>query len=178
MESWGCSWECVERPVACLKPLFRYDADHDRGLITSDHRHQGHRYETHRHFRHRDLSAFLARLRTGGHATVASKENPAKTNKYVLKIQGPAGAKFDMLLITKPTERENPTRETATVVVPFSKDFEATSCYAWFDTLPDGASGKVGDQFEVLFIVNGHSSATAELTIQPRNKQTAGLGDL
>ena len=114
----------------------------------------------------------------GGHATVASKENPAKTNKYVLKIQGPAGAKFDMLLITKPTERENPTREKATVVVPFSKNLEATSCYAWFDTLPDGASGKVGDEFEVLFIVNGHSSATAEFKIQPRNKQTAGLGDL
>jgi hypothetical protein len=114
----------------------------------------------------------------GGYASDPPKENLPKTNQYVLKVHGPVGAKLDMLLITKPTKRAIPTRETATVVVPYSKSFEATSCFAWFDTLPDHASGKAGDQYQIHLMVNGHLSARAELAIEPKNKQTGGVGDL
>jgi hypothetical protein len=114
----------------------------------------------------------------GGRAAVSPKENLTKKNQYVLKVHGPVGAKLDMLLITKPTERGIPTRETATVVVPYSKSFEATSCFAWFDTLPESASGKARDKYEIHLMVNGHLSSRTEFAIEPKNKQTSGLGDL
>ncbi len=60
-----------------------------------------------------------------------------------------------MLLITKPTVDAGPTRESARIKVPFSKEFEAARCFVWFDTLPKGAGGKKGDKCRIVLKTNG-----------------------
>ncbi|HEV2293646.1 MAG TPA: hypothetical protein VGR35_07310 [Tepidisphaeraceae bacterium] len=72
---------------------------------------------------------------------------PAATHQYRLDIQGTPGTRTRMLLVTKPSEGANPDRREEIVRVPAQIDFRAVRCYAWFDSLPEGESGKEGDAF-------------------------------
>lgn len=83
-----------------------------------------------------------------------------------------------MLLVTKSQKRSGPTREAARVMSPYKKTFKAVGCYAWFDTLPDGNSGKNGDTFTITLQKDGTPSAEVQGKLEAANKQTGALGDL
>src|SRR3954454_15477794 len=114
-------------------------------------------------------------LFAGTRPMAGSQKGASLRNSYVLRVEGTKGVRLEMLLITKPTERDNPTRETASIAVPFSKQFTAASCYAWFDTLPGGASGQAGDEYHILLEKNGRPTAEVEGVVKPGNKATGGL---
>jgi hypothetical protein len=99
--------------------------------------------------------------------------------KYTLRVEGTAGVRLDLLLITKPTTNAGPTREAARITVPFSKEFEAARCFVWLDTLPDGAGGKKGDECRIVLETKGEATSRAETTMEPELEGgTSGLGDL
>lgn len=107
-----------------------------------------------------------------------AQEESQDRNKYVLRVEGTEGVRLEMLLITKSTARTGPKRESATITVPFSKEFSAASFYAWFDTLPGGASGKPGDTYHIFMEKNGRPDAEVEGIIKPDVHAMGGLGDL
>lgn len=109
-------------------------------------------------------------------ATQAHKESQA--NEYVLEVKGARGVQLDMLLITKPSPNAGPERETARIMAPYSRKFSAAKCYAWFDTLPNNGSGKVGDDYHIILRCNGRPTAEVEGHIKRDVHSTGGLGDL
>ncbi len=92
----------------------------------------------------------------------------AATHQYRLDVQGTPGTRMRMLLVTKASEGANPDRREETVTVPAQIDYRAVRCYAWFDSLPEGASGKEGDAFTVRLLKDGQPSATYGMKVKPR----------
>src|SRR5262245_56553957 len=86
-------------------------------------------------------AALILLAASGCAADSAAQSNATPLNDYSLEVEGTAGVQLDMLLITRPRPSANPTRETGRITVPYKKQFKAARCYAWFDTLPEGASG-------------------------------------
>ena len=113
-----------------------------------------------------------------GNITVAQNQKASKTNEYVLEVEGTAGVQLDMLLITKPTEDEGPTRESARITIPYKKKFSAAKCFAWLDTLPKNGSGKIGDKYHIVLKRNGKPTAEGNNSIRQDVHSTTGLGDL
>lgn len=109
--------------------------------------------------------------------TALSKSDGAKEiRKYTIGAEGAQGVKLQMLLVTKPSAADAPTRESKTITVPFQTTFEATSFYVWFDTLE---GGKDGDRLESIYKIDGDVQGGGfSGTIKGDNKQTFGFGNL
>jgi hypothetical protein len=103
--------------------------------------------------------------------------SPAR-HDYRLDVHGTPGVRVHMLLITKATDNANPDRRDEIITLPAKIDFKAARCYAWLDTLPNGASGNEGDVCDVDLFIDGHRSSACEGTIRKQNRQTDGVGDL
>ncbi len=71
--------------------------------------------------------------------------------------------------ITNATGSGNPERREEIVTLPVKIDFQAMSCYAWFDTLPNGASGNEGDVWDTGLLKDGHK-ASACLKARSKSK--------
>jgi hypothetical protein len=100
------------------------------------------------------------------------------THNYRLDIHGTPGVRVHMLLITKATDAAEPERRDEVVSLPMKIDFKGARCYAWLDTLPNGASGNEGDVLDVDLIKDGRKGSACESTIKKQNSQTEGVGDL
>jgi hypothetical protein len=101
-----------------------------------------------------------------GAPPAAAATPPAATHQYSLDVQGTAGTRVRMLLVSKASEGANPDRRQETVTVPAQIDFRAVRCYAWFDSLAEGASGNEGDAVTVRLLKDGQPSATVEMKIK------------
>ena len=98
---------------------------------------------------------------------------------YTIAVEGTKGVKLRMLLVTKPSAKSGPTRESRVITVPFQQSFRAQSFYVWFDTLEDGASGKDGDRINGTYKVNGELQGGGfGATIKKENKKSFGFGNL
>ena len=83
-----------------------------------------------------------------------------------------------LLLITKASDQANPERKDEIITVPDEINFQAVRCYAWLDTLPNGASGNEGDICNVELSKDGHIGSKCDAIIKKPNHETMGLGDL
>jgi len=99
-------------------------------------------------------------------------------NKYKLSVSGTDGVRLEMLLVTSPAKDVAQQRHAKTITVPFTQFFCAGECYAWFDTLPKGQSGKAGDQYRVILNKSGVSIAGCENRLKGTVQSTSGLGDM
>ena len=96
-------------------------------------------------------------------------------HKYEIRGDGVPGVQLDMLLVWQP-ERDNPKRLVKRITFPFSETFEGTGGWAWFDSLPNGASGKAGDTYKIDWLMDGDVGTTVEGVIKPENSQSDGMG--
>jgi hypothetical protein len=114
-------------------------------------------------------------------AFLFSSAGRAATNSpvhdYQLDLQGTAGVRLHMLLITKSPDKSVNRREEI-VTLPTKIDFNALSCYAWFDTLPKGTSGNEGDVANINLMQDGRKIAECDGIIKKQNDETLAVGDL
>lgn len=108
-------------------------------------------------------------------ASSAAMTSAPESHKYEIRIDGVPGVQLDMLLVWNPTQG-GPERVVERITTPYSKTFEGTGGYAWFDSLPNGASGKADDTYTIDWLVDGEVRATVHGKIKPKNKQSASLG--
>jgi len=109
----------------------------------------------------------------------SNAEKGANAVEYTIAVEGTNGVKLPMLLITKPSTKSGPTRESKVITVPFQESFKAQSYYVWFDTLEGGASGKDGDRIMGTYKINGEQQGGGfEGTIEKDGKQSFGFGNL
>jgi len=99
----------------------------------------------------------------------------AVSHNFEVRIVGTSGVQLDMLLVWNPT-RGTPERLNERITVPYSKSFEGTGGWAWFDSLPEGGSGNTGDTYTVDWIVDGDVRAAAEGRVKPYGRQGSGVG--
>lgn len=106
----------------------------------------------------------------------AKREGP---NFYRLIINGTAGAKVRMLLIHRPKKTGLFERRDEVVTVPATIEFKGESFQVWFETLPDGGSGKDGDTIDAGFSKNGdRNGGGVGITVKKQNHSVGSFGDL
>jgi hypothetical protein len=105
-------------------------------------------------------------------------QDQPKIHEYVFKVEADAITKLDMLLIIKSRPDSTLSREQSTITTPYTKKFMAASCYAWFDTLPEGKSGADDTKYRITLFRDGKSTSAVESVLKKSNKQTGSLGDL
>jgi len=99
---------------------------------------------------------------------------PAPTaNQYRLAIQGTAGLRLDLLLITKPTEGEIERYESE-VTVPYTRDFEALKCAVWVDGEFRGQKG----QYRMSLTTNGSITSEVDGRVRKGHKTSGVMHDL
>jgi hypothetical protein len=79
-------------------------------------------------------------LFTGCSQTAPVPSAPA-LHDYQLQIEGTAGLRLDLLLITKPTDNSLE-REMTQITLPFSRDFQTVKCAVWVDAEFRGQEGE------------------------------------
>lgn len=100
-------------------------------------------------------------------------------NYYRLIINGTAGAKVRMLLVYRPKKSGLFDRREEVVTVPATIEFKGESFQVWFETLPNGGSGKDGDTIDAGFSKNGErNGGGVEITVQKQNHSVGSFGDL
>ncbi|MBV9852761.1 MAG: hypothetical protein JO250_24135 [Armatimonadetes bacterium] len=98
-------------------------------------------------------------------------------HRYVIQVEGTPGIQLDMLLVTLHTGSP-PTKRLQRVTVPCTTTLTGSSCYAWFDDLPRGASGPVGSRYRITFIKDGDDMATTAGALQGNHHYSTGIGDI
>jgi len=99
-------------------------------------------------------------------------------HKYKLSVEGTDGVRLKMLLAISPAKDVAQQRHAKTITVPFTQFFCAGECYAWFDTLPKGQSGKAGDPYRVILNKSGVPTAECENRLRGSVQSTSSLGDM
>ena len=112
-----------------------------------------------------------------GKPAPAQTSQPPATHPYRVDVQGTAGARVRMLLVSKASEANPPDRREEVVTVPGQIDLQAARCYAWLDLLPEGG-GRDGGGVTVRLLKDGKPTATLEMTIKSSRRHGGGLGDL
>jgi hypothetical protein len=107
----------------------------------------------------------------------AQTSPPAATHPYRVDVQGTAGTRVRMLLVSKASEAAPPDRREEVLTVPAQIDVKAVRCYAWFDSVPEAGSPN-GGGVTVRLLKDGKPAGTLEMTIRSSGKQGGGLGDL
>ena len=106
----------------------------------------------------------------------SKREGPATgraVNDYILKTEGTAWLKLDLLLITKPTA-DSIERESTEVTVPFSKDFKAVKYAAWIDAEFRGQEGN----YKMSVLRDGKPGSYAAGKVREGVKDSARLSNL
>jgi len=123
------------------------------------------------------LPSIIALVACDNASNVAPSSTPsvATSQQMEIRVSGTPDVQLDMLLVWKPAH-DAPKRFSETITVPYSKTFEGLGGWAWFDSLPNGASGSAGDTYRIEFVRNGEIEAVAEGTVKPENRRVSGVG--
>lgn len=124
------------------------------------------------------LLGVLLSIGTGVSNSQGNTHSDSNLHDYRFEVHGTPGVRARLLLISKATEDANPDRREEIVTVPMKIELKAWRCYAWLDTLPNGASGNEGDVLDIDFVRDGHTASICTSTLQKYNSQSEGVGDL
>lgn len=95
-------------------------------------------------------------------------------NQYVLKIEGTAGLKVDLLVIAKPTVDSLERLIDEEVVLPYSKEFEGVKCAIWLDAPYKGQDG----DYKMSLTTKGVGTSSESGFVKGGSRCTGALHDL